>query len=75
MISGDFVHSTTRFYERFADKSLRLFALNKEIAEAKEKICEINSENLQTKKLSEEIKQLKIKLKHTRHLVKTKVST
>jgi len=72
VITGDFVHSSTKFYERYADKSLRLFSLQKEIHEAKEKIHEQSAENIKKRKLSEEIKQLKIKLKHIKHLIKTK---
>jgi len=72
VIAGDFFHSKTSNYERFTDKSMRLFATQQEIAKFKEQIKTKITETVTRRRLKEELRQMKTKIKHMRHLLKTR---
>ncbi|XP_023344790.1 beclin 1-associated autophagy-related key regulator isoform X2 [Eurytemora carolleeae] len=72
IVSGDFVHSSTKFYERFSDKNLRFFSLQRDIRESKEQISSKIQDIIEKRRLREEIKQMKTKLKHIKHLIRNK---
>eukprot|EP00088_Acartia_fossae_P010441 TRINITY_DN1520_c0_g1_i10.p1 TRINITY_DN1520_c0_g1~~TRINITY_DN1520_c0_g1_i10.p1 ORF type:complete len:617 (-),score=164.86 TRINITY_DN1520_c0_g1_i10:543-2393(-) len=70
--AGDYVHSKAKLYVRFADHKLKLCALQRDIKESKVQIEEKIRESVHKKKLREDIRQLKNKIKQMRHVIKSK---
>jgi len=70
VILGDFVHSNTKHYERFADKKLRLFSLNRDLDRMRKEVEAKTRDNVEKMKLKEDIKMERARLKYLRHLVK-----
>jgi len=70
VISGDFVHSSTKLYERFSEKNLRLFALQRDINESKSAIELKNSRHWALQQLKEDIKVSRTKIKYLKHVIK-----
>jgi len=70
VISGDFVHSSTKLYERFSEKNLRLFALQRDINESKSAIELKNSRHWALLQLKEDIKVSRTKIKYLKHVIK-----
>lgn len=70
VISGDFVHSSTKLYERFSEKNLRLFALKREIKESKDAIELKTARNWTIQQLKEDIKMSRNKMKYLKHVIK-----
>ena len=102
------MHSSTKFYERYSDKNLRFFSLQRDIRwvycfilifvyfiplihsldtlcsvlqfftnfdlirETKDQISMKVQDTVEKKRLREEIKQMKTKLKHIKHLIRAK---
>ena len=69
VINGDFVHSSTRLFERFSEKNLRLFSLQRENARSKEEIVETAREGWTKKKLKEDIKVARTNVKYYKHII------
>lgn len=67
--TGDFVHSSTKLYERFAEKNLRLFALKRDIDNCKQEISDRVSEEITQLSLKEDIKLCKTRIKYLKHLI------
>ena len=73
VISGDFVHSSTKLFERFSEKNLRLFALQREINESKSAIELRTSRNWTAQQLKEDIKLSRTKIKYLKHVIKQNI--
>jgi len=69
VINGDFVHSSTRLFERFSEKNLRLFSLQRENARSKEEIAETARDGWTKKKLKEDIKVARTNVKYYKHII------
>lgn len=69
VINGDFVHSSTRLFERFSEKNLRLFSLQRENARSKEEIVETVKDTWTKKKLKEDIKVARTNVKYYKHII------
>lgn len=67
--TGDFVHSSTKLYERFAEKNLRLFALKRDIDNCKQEISDRVGEEINQLSLKEDIKLCKTRIKYLKHLI------
>jgi len=67
--SGDFVHSSTRLFERFSEKALRLFALRREVGESKEQVEEAAGEGWRRRRLKEDTKAARTNVKYYKHLI------
>jgi len=70
--AGDFVHSRAKFYVRFADQKLSLAGLQRDMQQTKTSIADQVTESVHKKKLREDIRQLKNKIKQMRHVIKWK---
>lgn len=68
--SGDFVHSTTKLFERFSEKNLRLFALQRDNLETKNVIDRKTTIAWSKQRLKEDIKLARNKIKFYRHVIK-----
>ena len=64
------MHSNTKHYERFADKKLRLFSLNRDLDRMRKEVEAKTRDNVEKMKLKEDIKMERARLKYLRHLVK-----
>lgn len=69
VINGDFVSSQTRLFERFSEKNLRLFSLNRDNEEAKAEIGARIQETVTKKKLKEDLKVARTHVKYYKHLI------
>ena len=69
VINGDFVHSGTRLFERFSEKNLRLFSLQRENASSKADIVESVKDTWTKKKLKEDIKVARTNVKYYKHII------
>lgn len=69
VINGDFVHSSTRLFERFSEKNLRLFALKRDNNETKAVIEEAIKANWTKRKLKENIKAARTNVKYYKHII------
>jgi len=69
VINGDFVHSGTRLFERFSEKNLRLFSLQRENATSKADIVESVKDTWTKKKLKEDIKVARTNVKYYKHII------
>jgi len=72
IVAGDFVHTKAKFYVRFADQKLKLCGLQRDIEQTKSSIAEVVMESVHKKKLREDIRQLKNKIKQMKHVIKWK---
>lgn len=70
VIGGDFVHSTSALCERFCEKQLRFFSLEREITNSKEEISSVASRKWRAGQLREDIKTTRTKIKFMRKVIK-----
>lgn len=73
VVSGDFVHSTTKLFERFSEKNLRLFALQRDNSECKSLIEQKTETKWHRHRLKEDIKLARNKIKYFRHVIKQNI--
>lgn len=67
--NGDYVHSSTRLFERFSEKNLRLFSLRRDNDECKAMIEEAARRNWEVRRLKEEIKAARTNVKYYKHII------
>ena len=67
--NGDYVHSSTRLFERFSEKNLRLFSLRRDNDECKVMIEETAQRNWAVRRLKEEIKAARTNVKYYKHII------
>lgn len=72
VVTGDFVHTKAKFYVRFADQKLNLCGLQRDVEQTKASIADKVMESVHKKKLREDIRQLKNKIKQMKHVIKWK---
>jgi len=70
--AGDFVHSKDTLYARYTNHKLTLTQLNRQTQQTKQQISEKVMESVKKRKLREDIKQLKNKMKHMKYVIKAK---
>ena len=70
VIGGDFVHSSSALCERFCEKQLRFFSLEREITNSKEEISTLASRKWRAGQLREDIKTTRTKIKFLRKVIK-----
>ena len=73
VIGGDFVHSNSCLCERFCEKQLRFFSLQRDISSSKEEISALANKKWTVGQLKENIKVTKTKIKYLRHVIKQNV--
>lgn len=70
VIGGDFIHSSSALCERFCEKQLRFFALQRDNNSCKEEISALAKKKWDVGKLREDIKTTKTKIKYLKHVIK-----
>ena len=70
VIRGDFVHSSSALCERFSEKQLRFFSLQRDITNSKEEITLLAKRKWREGELRENVKVTKTKIKYLKHVIK-----
>jgi len=70
VIGGDFIHSKSALCERFCEKELRYFSLQRDNDACKEEISVLAKKKWDVGRLREDIKTTKTKIKYLKHVIK-----
>lgn len=69
VIGGDFVHSSSTLCERFCEKQLRFFSLQRDITNSKEEIASVAARKWRAGQLREDIRTTRTKIKFLRRVI------